>query len=127
LSVHPSTITRLARRLGYPGFPAFQQVLLSASMRRPGEFYSQQAGTALSADGSTRSQIRRLCLENQTNIARFIEELDLAGFETAVDLLTKAPRVAIHGIRQFHAVAGFLVYGLRMIRSDVSLLDANNL
>lgn len=30
----PSILTRLARSLGYSGFPALQQVLLSASMRR---------------------------------------------------------------------------------------------
>lgn len=127
LSVHPSTLSRLARRLGYSGFPAFQQVLLSASMRRPGEFYSRQAGTALAGDSSTRSRILQLCRENQVNIDQFVEQADIAGFETAVELLMSAPRVAIYGIRQFHAVATFLVYGLRMIRSDVTLLDASSL
>ena len=127
LGVNPSTLTRLARSLGYSGFPAFQQVLLTASMTAPGEFYSRQARAALAEGTSTRSLAVQLCRENQANIDRFAEHFDAEAFEAAVDLIMSAPRVAVYGIRQFHAIAAFLVYGLRMIRSDVALLDANGL
>ncbi len=127
LGVNPSTLTRLAHSLGYSGFPAFQQVLLTASMAPPGEFYSRQARAALAEGPSTRSRAAQLCRENQANIDRFVEQFDRDAFEAAVDLIMSAPRVAVYGIRQFHAVAAFLVYGLRMIRSDVALLDANSL
>lgn len=127
LGVNPSTLTRLAHSLGYSGFPAFQQVLLTASMAPPGEFYSRQARAALAEGTSTRSRAAQLCRENQANVDRFVEQFDRDAFEAAVDLIMSAPRVAVYGIRQFHAVAAFLVYGLRMIRSDVALLDANSL
>ncbi len=127
LGVNPSTLTRLARSLGYSGFPAFQQVLLTASMTAPGEFYSRQARAALAEGSSTRSRAVQLCRENQANIDRFVEHFDAEAFEAAVGLIMSAPRVAVYGIRQFHAIAAFLVYGLRMIRSDVALLDANGL
>lgn len=127
VEVSPSTLTRLARSLGYSGFPALQQVLLSASMAAPGEFYSRQARAALAEGSSTLSRATQLCRENQANIDHFIGQLDVAAFDAAVELVMSAPRVAVHGIRQFHALATFLVYGLRMIRSDVTLLDANNL
>lgn len=127
LGVNPSTLTRLAHSLGYSGFPAFQQVLLTASMAPPGEFYSRQARAALAEGPGTRSRAAQLCRENQANIDRFVEQFDRDAFEAAVDLIMSAPRVAVYGIRQFHAVAAFLVYGLRMIRSDVALLDANSL
>lgn len=127
LEVNPSTLTRLAHSLGYSGFPAFQQVLLTASMAAPGEFYSRQARAALAEGTSTRSRAVQLCRENQANIDRFVEHFDTEAFEAAVELLMSAPRVAVYGIRQFHAIAAFLVYGLRMIRSDVALLDANSL
>lgn len=127
LEVNPSTLTRLAHSLGYSGFPAFQQVLLTASMAAPGEFYSRQARAALAEGTSTRSRAVQLCRENQANIDRFVEQFDADAFDAAVDLLMSAPRVAVYGIRQFHAIAAFLVYGLRMIRSDVALLDANSL
>lgn len=127
LGVNPSTLTRLATALGYPGFPGLQQVLLSASMTAPGAFYSRQAAAALSGDRSARAAATRLARENQANIDRFIDRFDEAAFEAAVGLIVAAPRVAVHGIRQFHAVASFLVYGLRMIRSDVALLDNGSL
>lgn len=127
LRINPSTLTRLARSLGYSGFPALQQVLLSASMAVPGAFYSRQAEAALKGGVSTRTRAAQLCHENQANIDRFVQNFDEAAFEMATTMIMDAPRVTIHGIRQFHAVASFLVYGLRMIRSDVQLLDANNL
>src|SRR5690606_35497639 len=52
---------------------------------------------------------------------------DEARFEAMAATIMAAPRVVVHGIRQFHSVASFVVYGLRMIRSDVALLDANGL
>lgn len=127
LEVNPSTLTRLATSLGYSGFPAFQRVLLSASLNVPGEFYSRQARAALGWGSSTHAKVAQLCHENQANIDRFVEGFDEARFEAMATTIMAAPRVVVHGIRQFHSVASFLVYGLRMIRSDVALLDANGL
>lgn len=127
LEVNPSTLTRLATSLGYSGFPAFQRVLLSASFSIPGEFYSRQARAALEGGSSTHARVAQLCRENQANIERFVEGFDEARFEAMATTIMAAPRVVVHGIRQFHSVASFLVYGLRMIRSDVALLDANGL
>jgi len=128
LSVNPSTLTRLARNLGYSGFGAFQHVLLDASMVAPGDFYTRQAQTALQGeDAGGMGGIARLCRENQANIERFIEGCDVGQFRQATELITSAPRVMVYGIRQFHAFASFLTYGLGMIRSDVHLLDSNNL
>ena len=127
LGVNPSTLTRLSHSLGYSGFPAFQQVLLSASMSAPGEFYSRQARAALAAGSTTQARAAQLCRENQANIDRFVDQFDPAAFDAAVEMIMSAPRVAVYGIRQFHSLASFLVYGLRMIRADVVLIDANNL
>lgn len=127
LGVSPSTLTRLAHALGYQGFPALQKVLLSASLVAPGWFYSGQAERVIRASSSLRNGMTRLARENQANIDRFIDQFDEDSFASAVHMINAAPRIAVHGIRQFHASASFIVYGLRMIRNDVSLLDGNNL
>lgn len=127
LEVNPSTLTRLATSLGYSGFPALQRVLLSASLSIPGEFYSRQARAALEGGSSPHARVAQLCRENQANIDRFVESFDEARFEAMAATIMAAPRVVVHGIRQFHSVASFVVYGLTMIRSDVALLDANGL
>ncbi|SIP98415.1 transcriptional regulator, RpiR family [Paracoccus thiocyanatus] len=127
LGVNPSTLTRLAHALGYSGFPGLQRALLSDALMAPGLFYARQAEGAIQAGSDTRAAVSRLARESQANIGCFVDRFDEAAFETAVRMIMEAPRVVAHGIRQFHAMASFLVYGLRMIRSDVTLLDANNL
>ncbi|MCL3882442.1 MurR/RpiR family transcriptional regulator [Marivita sp. GX14005] len=125
LAVNPSTLSRLARNLGYANFGALQTVLLSASLAGPGQFYTNQARAALEGeDVSGLGGIARLCRESQANIDRFLNRSDAETFRGVAAKLSAARRVRVHGIRQFHAVASFLVYGLGMIRSDVALLDA---
>lgn len=127
LGVSPSTLTRLAHSLGYSGYPAFQQVLLSDSLAGgTGSFYSHHAHAALEGGSSQEARAARLCSENQANIGRFIQTFDHNAFAAAVEAIVAAPRVMVHGIRQFHSVASFLAYGLGMIRSDVALLDSNS-
>jgi len=128
IDTNPSTITRLAKNLGYQGFGPFQKALLATRLQQPGSFYLNQAQTALSsADQPIKQRAAKLCHENQANIDQFVENFDPKSFEAAVKLITNAPRVTIYGIRQFHSLAAFLVYGLRLIRSDVSILDSNGL
>jgi len=126
LEVSPSTITRLAKRIGYSGFGAFQEVILSNSLSS--QFYSQHAKTAL--DGSYRPSstlVDRLSLESKGNIDSFTENLSSESFDQAIEMISSSSKVYVYGIRQFHAFASFLTYGLRLIRSDVNILDANAL
>ncbi|MCE9683637.1 MurR/RpiR family transcriptional regulator [Halomonas alkalisoli] len=127
LNVNPSTISRLARTLGYERFGELQSLLLSSGLTPARSFYRQHATTALAADKQDlQAQARQLCGEHQLNIERFMEGLtneDLGAFAKAV---MGARRVRLHGMRQFHAFASFLAYGLGMIRSDVGLLSDDN-
>lgn len=128
LEVNPSTLTRLARTLGYSGFGGLQEVLLNASLAGPGAFYTRQAQAALESAGAPgKIRAARLCRESQANIDRFIDAFDTERFDQAAHLIMKSRRVSVHGIRQFHALASFLAYGLRMIRADVSMLDSSTL
>ncbi len=128
VGTNPSTITRLARSLGFESFGAFQKALFTTPVPQPGAFYLKQAQTALnSGDQPTKQRAAQLCHENQANIDRFVETFDPESFEYAVELIAGAGRVTILGIRQFHSLAAFLAYGLRLIRSDVSVLNANAL
>lgn len=124
LEVNPSTISRLARNLGYKSFGELQNILLSESFVPSGSFYTQHAQTALTAGSSNlTAQATRLCREQQANIERMIEGFDEISYEHVIAKLAKASRIRIHGARQFYAFSGFLAYGLGMIRADVSLLE----
>lgn len=130
LSVNASTLTRLAKKLGFAGFNDFQDVFREAIADDERYFYSRQAGRLLSAVPAGVEEIgifERLAQETAANVDGFVSQLDAATLHEAATLLAKARRVRIHGVRQFHAFASFLTYGLGMLRSDVALLDAPRL
>ena len=128
LQVSPSTISRLARSLGYQRFSDLQRVLLSTTLSHSSSFYRDHASAALKADRhSLKSQAVRLCMENQQNIERFAQGISQVDLEAFAQAVMAADRVRLHGVRQFHALCSFTAYGLGMIRADVGLLnDSSN-
>lgn len=138
LGVSPSTLTRLATRLGYAGFVDFQNVFRDSLAERHRHFYSQQA-ERLVAGASARAQggsdgrspevdtVVQLARESINNVEGFLAQLSASELQGAARALAQAPRVRIHGLRQFSALASFLSYGLGLIRADVGLLDAQGL
>jgi DNA-binding MurR/RpiR family transcriptional regulator len=130
LGVNASTLTRLSQKLGFAGFSDFQSVFRQAFSADDRYFYSRQAGRLLSTKEDSEEELHifdRLGLETKNNIDGFLTQLDPKSLLEAADLLANARRVRVHGVRQFHAFASFLTYGLGMLRSDVSLLDAPRL
>jgi DNA-binding MurR/RpiR family transcriptional regulator len=130
LGVNASTLTRLAKRLGFDGFSDFQDVFRAAIADDQKYFYSRQAGRLLAAHADADAEIavfRQLARETAVNIDSCVAQLDSAALAGAARLLARARRVRVHGERQFHALASFLTYCLGMVRSDVALLDAPRL
>ena len=128
LEVNPSSISRLARSLGYARFSDLQRVLLSANFTSSPSFYRDHAASALAADKhSLHVQAEQLCAENKHNIDRFLQGVKHDDIETFAQTVISAPRVRLYGVRQFHALCSFSAYGLGMLRPDVALLsDATN-
>jgi DNA-binding MurR/RpiR family transcriptional regulator len=128
--INPSTLTRLAKRLGFEGFSDFQAVFRKAIANDQQYFYSRQAGrllTTRSADNTEIEVFERLARETVANIEGFVGQLDGASLQGTTKLLANARRIRVHGVRQFHSLASFLTYCLGMVRSDVALLDAPRL
>lgn len=124
LGVNPSTISRLARSLGYERFSDLQSVLLSSTLSHSASFYRDHASAALQADRQClKAQAVRLCRENQQNIERFGQGLSQVDLEAFAQSVVSADRVRLYGVRQFHALCSFIAYGLGMIRADVGLLN----
>jgi DNA-binding MurR/RpiR family transcriptional regulator len=126
LGVNASTLSRLARRLGYSGFSKLQDVF-RRELTEGKTFYSDQASRLVvgSDDKSALSQLARLGRQESANIASMIEQIDPIAFEQTVARLSEAKRVRIHGMRQFNSLAFFMAYGLGMLRPDVSVLDSS--
>lgn len=130
LGVNPSTLTRLAKRLGFDGFSDFQSVFRNAIAKEPRYFYSRQADQLLhdrEAESGELEVMAKIGRETAANVDSYLSHADPAALRGAAALLAKAGRVRIHGERQFHSLASFLTYALTMLRSDVALLDAPRL
>jgi len=126
LDVNASTLSRLAQRLGYGGFSKLQDVF-RREITEGKRFYSDQASRLVinHEDKDILNQLTRLGRQESANIASMIEQVDPDVFVQTVELLASAPRVRIHGMRQFNSLALFMSYGLGMLRPDVAALDSS--
>lgn len=128
LGVNASTLSRLARSLGYDSFVHFQRVFRNSVTQAHQRFYSEQGERLLGgeASGETAAAIgvvARLARESVRNIDGFLGQLGEAELTAAARRLARARRIRVHAVRQMHSVASLLAYGLGLIRADVGLLD----
>lgn len=130
LDVNASTLSRLARTLGYAGFADFQRVFRESLTRAHHNFYSQQGHRLLDGPEPGDDEfgvLLRLARESIDNVNGCLSQVTAAELRSAAQLLARAPRVRVFGVRQMHTVASSLCYGLGMIRGDVSPLDVPGL
>lgn len=129
LGVNASTLSRLARNLGYENFARFQQVFRDGVTRAHPRFYSGQGQRLLDVnedddgEGAGRQVVVQLARESIRNIDACLAQLDEAELQSVAGRLVRARRVRVHGVRQMHALASLLAYGLGLIRPDVGMLD----
>ena len=124
--VNASTLSRLARTLGYAGFSEFQEVF-RRHVANTGHFYSEQAALLNQAGGKERSQLEltaEIADRERCNIDEMLNAIAPDTLKATVDLLAEAKRIRIYGIRQAYAAAASLSYMLGLVRDDVSVLNA---
>ena len=126
LKISPASLTRLAKLLGFSGFPPFQS-LFRQQLSQPERFYSQQAKALLdnreTADQGSLQVLGEQCCRNINQAQALIDQKAL---ERTVEWLAQAPRVHIFGYRQSASMASLMSYGLGMIRSNVIQLGSNS-
>lgn len=125
LGVSPSTLSRLARRLGFDGFAGLQAVF-RRNVTEGKSFYSDQVSRLLASegDGDALARLARLGRQESANIVDLVTGIDGEAFTATARLLVEARRVRVHGMRQFASLASFMAYGLGMLRADAAPLDA---
>ncbi|GJL83192.1 MAG: RpiR family transcriptional regulator [marine bacterium B5-7] len=125
LDVNPSTLTRLAKRLGYSGFNDLQSVFRRHVAGGEGTHYLRKIDELINRDGpenQTLDFFLKVVGDESSNLAKLAATIDPSQLETASSMLCSAREVRIHGLRQFYSMANFLSYGLGLIRNRVSIL-----
>lgn len=121
LEVNPSTLTRLAKMLGFSGFSAFQ-ALFQAELTNPRAPFSERANHWLSSQPSVDA-LQRVTKDELNNLQILTSHLDPEVFEAVAATLAEAPGIRIYGARLFHSLAAFNAYCLGLIRDRVGLLS----
>ncbi|MCX2982944.1 MurR/RpiR family transcriptional regulator [Halieaceae bacterium IMCC14734] len=124
LGVSAPTLSRLAKLLGFAGFPEFQ-VLFRNHLIEPDRFYSSQVERLVQGKKMVALDLlQELAEESGNNITRALEQVAPADLQQIVEWMATSPRVFLFGYRQSAALATLMSYGLNMIRAQVQQLGA---
>ena len=119
--VSTPSVLRLAKKIGFPGFPAFQEQLraeLSAQLQNP--IAKHDRWSAAAPDTHILNRFAQAAMEN---LSGSLKLLDHRAFDAIVALLAdRKRRVAIMGGRITQALAVYLATHLQMARPGVSLI-----
>ena len=123
VGVSESTVVRFATALGFDGYPEFLKALE--------EWYKSKMNTVqkIGAKYGRASQSELLTSVMSSDIEKIedtMSNLDVDTFELAVDLILKARKVYVVGLRSCAPLADFLHFYLSMIRPDVVLLNTTS-
>lgn len=128
--VHPSTLTRLARRLGFAGFKDFQK-LFREDIAQTSRFYSSQAARLLSlrdreaaeaAGAEAGGPVADACDSELGNLVNTIRSLDAGEVKSVAGRLIEARRVYVIGLRGCYSAAHYLGYYLSFLRTEIITL-----
>ena len=118
----PSAL-RLSKKLGFSGFPAFQQALrseLSAQLQNP--IAKHDRWSAAAPDAHILNRFATAAMEN---LSGSLKLMDHRSFDSVVHLLDdRKRRITIAGGRITHALAAYFTTHLKMARPHVGLLPA---
>ncbi len=123
--VSSPTVARMARKLGFPGFPAMQAALkdeLKATISDPIVKHDQLAEGA--PDTHILNQFADAVLEN---MRQSLKRIDPALFDNVVALLSDSGRaVHVTGGRITHTIARYFFTHMQVIRSGLNLIDSGS-
>ena len=123
--VSSPTVARMARKLGFSGFPAMQAALkdeLRATISNPIVKYDQLAEGA--PDTHILNQFADAVLEN---MRQSLKRIDPALFDRVVALLSDNERaVHVTGGRITHTIARYFFTHMQVIRSGLNLIDSGS-
>lgn len=121
--VSTPSVLRLAKKLGFPGFPALQEELrseLSARLQTPISKHERWAAEA--PDAHILNKFATAAMEN---LSGSLKLMDHRAFDAIVALLADRKRkIHIAGGRITGAIAAYLATHLQMARPGVSLVPA---
>lgn len=123
--INISSITRLAQKLGFDGFPALKEIFRSSLKQHKG-YYSEQVKKFLNkryiGQNGKMSLLERVIQDEWSNVMLMADAFDKQRFANIIKLMGNAQRIFIVGLRSSYPLAHYLGFYLKMIRDRVTLI-----
>jgi len=123
--VSAPTVVRLVQKLGYSGYPEFQEKLheeVGDKLASPLTRHEKSARSA--AAGPAGHVLDRFAAAVMANLGATLNQIDRAEFDAIAALLADpGRRVALLGGRLTHPVAAYLATALQGVRAGVTLMS----
>lgn len=117
VSVSVATVVRLAKALGYAGFPQFQQEL--RLLFRDKLTTVARIQKAAQKEMSEENVLVKVFQQDIENITETMKQVSVEDFRRFVKALNSAKRVVIIGLRSAHSLAVLMGVALEFLQRDV--------
>lgn len=127
LNVNASTLSRLARTLGYKSFSEFQGVF-RRHVTNSGRRFSDRANRLNAKQYKTSSHLAmmaHIANEESKNISSMFKQLNEHSLERILYQLANSSQVRVYGSRHAYPLALMLTNALSLIQNNVSYLGAS--
>lgn len=123
VGVSESTVVRFAMILGYDGYPKFQRALEEMAKNKLNSVQRME----VTFDRINKDNILKFVLHSDAEKIRLTaEEIDEEAFKNAIEMLLKAKKIYVIGIRSSAPLASFLSYYLGLIFDHVVMIHSNS-
>ena len=123
VGVSESTVVRFASELGFDGYPELQKALQEEMRTR----LTAVQRIEVSFDRFGQDEVfKSVLLHDIDRIRRTLEETNPADFSAAIDLIVKAKRIYIMGIRSSASLASFLGYYFKLMLPNVTVIETGS-
>ncbi|WP_152354270.1 MurR/RpiR family transcriptional regulator [Brachybacterium subflavum] len=92
-----ATVSRLASKLGYPGFPAFRSAIALENGRATQSGWERDIGSAITPSDSPETVLDTLAGTAARSLREAADTIDVRAFERAARTIARADHVHLHG------------------------------
>ena len=117
VKVSVATVVRLARALGYAGFPEFQQELRAIFREKLTTVFRLRK--AAQKETSEENVLVKVLQQDIENITETLKQVSGDDFRRFVEALNAAERIVIIGLRSAHSLAVLMGIALGFLQRDV--------
>lgn len=118
-NVSESTVVRFANNLGFEGYPQLQRALQDIIKTKLTTVQRVDMGKAYSSDLEV---VQRIMKSDMDNMRHTLDTINAEKIESVIDMILKANRVYVLGLRSSKSLADFLAFYLGLIKGDVVLV-----